>query len=249
MHLTIPIDLQEAEASEDELPHYQPGEYRGRGRDTNWKGKVSFGGATIRRFEKINAWNHERLFEQQDDNTIVFRDPAFGQVLETAKQVGAPVRIVETVVAVNDARKERMIDKITNACGGSVAGKTIAVLGLTFKPNTDDMRDSPSLYIVPALCDDGATVRAFDPQGMEEAKQLLNGVVWCDDTYSTMEGADCLAIVTEWNEFRALDLGRVKSLLTQPLLVDLRNIYQPDEMKKAGFDYHSVGRPTANGAS
>ena len=92
-------------------------------------------------------------------------------------------------------------------------------------------------------------MRAFDPQGMEEAKKLLNDVVWCDNTYSTMEGADCLAIVTEWNEFRALDLSRVKSLLTQPLLVDLRNIYQPDEMKKAGFDYHSIGRPTANGAS
>ena len=170
-------------------------------------------------------------------------------LVQTAKRVGTPVRIIETVVAVNDSRKERMIGKIMDACGGSVAGKTIAILGLTFKPNTDDMRDSPSLYIVPGLCENGATVRAFDPQGMEEAKKLLNDVVWCDNTYSTMEGADCLAIVTEWNEFRALDLGRVMSLLTQPLLVDLRNIYQPDEMEKAGFDYHSIGRPTANGAS
>ncbi len=169
-------------------------------------------------------------------------------LVQTAKQAGAPIRIVETVVAVNDARKERMVDKIADACGGSIAGKTVAVLGLTFKPNTDDMRDSPSLDIVPGLCDGGATVRAFDPQGMDEAKQLLNGVVWCDDAYSAMEGADCLAIVTEWNEFRALDLGRAKALLAQPVLVDLRNIYQPDEMKKAGFDYHSIGRPTVNGA-
>jgi UDPglucose 6-dehydrogenase len=170
-------------------------------------------------------------------------------LVQTAKQAGAPIRIVETVVAVNDARKERMVDKITQACGGSVAGKTIAVLGLTFKPNTDDMRDSPSLEIVPGLRAGGATVRAFDPQGMAEAKRLLDGVAWCDDAYSAMEGADCLAIVTEWNEFRALDLARAKALLAAPVMVDLRNIYQPDEMAQAGFDYHSIGRPTVNGAT
>ncbi len=170
-------------------------------------------------------------------------------LMQTARKVGVPMRIVETVVAVNDARKGRMVDKITQACGGSVEGKTIAVLGLTFKPNTDDMRDSPSLEIVPGLCKGGATVRAFDPQGMGEAKELLNGVVWCDDAYSAMQGADCLAIVTEWNEFRALDFERAKALLAQPVLVDLRNIYRPEEMLEAGFQYYSIGRPVVNGAA
>jgi UDPglucose 6-dehydrogenase len=170
-------------------------------------------------------------------------------LVQTAKLAGAPMRVVETVVAVNDARKERMVEKITQACGDSVAGKTIAVLGLTFKPNTDDMRESPSLEIVPGLIAAGAGVRAFDPQGMNEAKQLLNGVAWCDDAYSAMEGAHCLAIVTEWNEFRALDFARARSLMAEPVLVDLRNIYHPDEMQKAGFRYHSVGRPAAEGAA
>ena len=119
-------------------------------------------------------------------------------------------------------------------------GKTIAVLGLTFKPNTDDMRDSPSLAIVPALQNAGATVRAFDPQGMEEAREMLSGTVFCENAYETMEGADALAIVTEWNEFRLLDLQRAKGLLSQPLMIDLRNIYKPEEIIKAGFDYHSV---------
>ena len=170
-------------------------------------------------------------------------------LVQTAKLAGAPMRVVETVVAVNNARKERMVEKITQACGDSVAGKTIAVLGLTFKPNTDDMRESPSLEIVPGLIAAGASVRAFDPQGMNEAKQLLNGVAWCDDAYSAMEGAHCLAIVTEWNEFRALDFARARSLMAEPVLVDLRNIYHPDEMQKAGFRYHSVGRPAAGGAA
>ncbi len=170
-------------------------------------------------------------------------------LVQTAKLAGAPMRVVETVVAVNDARKERMVEKITDACGGSVAGKTVAILGLTFKPNTDDMRESPSLEIVPGLIAAGASVRAFDPQGMNEAKQLLNGVAWCDDAYSAMEGAHCLAIVTEWNEFRALDFARARSLMAEPVLVDLRNIYHPDEMQKAGFRYHSVGRPAAGGAA
>ncbi len=170
-------------------------------------------------------------------------------LVQTAKLAGAPMRVVETVVAVNDARKERMVEKITQACGDSVAGKTIAVLGLTFKPNTDDMREAPSLEIVPGLIAAGAGVRAFDPQGMNEAKQLLNGVAWCDDAYSAMEGAHCLAIVTEWNEFRALDFARARSLMAEPVLVDLRNIYHPDEMQKAGFRCHSVGRPAVGGAA
>jgi UDPglucose 6-dehydrogenase len=170
-------------------------------------------------------------------------------LVSTARQVGAPMRIIETVVEVNDNRKQRMVDKIVDACGGSVDGKTIAVLGLTFKPNTDDMRDSPSLDILPGLKERGAAVRAFDPQGMREAKLLFEGIEWCDDAYSTMGGADCLAIITEWNEFRALDLNRAKSLLRTPILVDMRNIYQIEEMQVAGFDYHSIGRGVVKGAA
>ncbi|MGE0748599.1 MAG: UDP binding domain-containing protein, partial [Rhodospirillales bacterium] len=163
-------------------------------------------------------------------------------LVRTAKDYGAPLRIVETVVAVNDARKELMADRVVAACGGSVAGKTIAILGLTFKPNTDDMREAPSLEILPRLRQAGATVRAYDPQGMAEARHLLAGVEFGDDPYAIMKGADALVIVTEWNEFRALDLRRVRALLKQPVLIDLRNIYKPDEMAEAGFDYHSVGR-------
>jgi len=164
-------------------------------------------------------------------------------LVRTARDKGSPLKIIETVVAINDERKKRMADKIIAACGGSVAGKTIAVLGLTFKPNTDDMRDSPSLEIVPALQKAGATIRAFDPEGMHEAQKMLDGLTYCDDAYSTMQDADCLAILTEWNEFRALNLGRVKSLLKSPVIVDLRNVYEPKEMFDLGFEYSSIGRP------
>ncbi len=166
-------------------------------------------------------------------------------LVRTAQDVGSPVRIIETVIDINEKRKVLMARKIIDACGGSVAGKTIAVLGLTFKPNTDDMRDAPSLEIVPALQAAGARVRAFDPEGMEEAKRLLKGIVWSRDAYEAMDGADALALLTEWNEFRALDLARVKALLTAPIMVDLRNIYDPDEMALAGFRYTCVGRPSA----
>jgi len=161
---------------------------------------------------------------------------------KTARAAGNPLRIVETVIDINDERKKGMADKIVAACGGSVMGKTIAVLGLTFKPNTDDMRDAPSLEIVPALQKAGATVRVFDPEGMTQAKAMLNGVVWCDDAYETLIEADALAILTEWNEFRALDLDRIRSLLKNPIMVDLRNIYDPLAMAEAGFSYTSVGR-------
>ncbi|MBX9635211.1 MAG: UDP-glucose/GDP-mannose dehydrogenase family protein [Magnetospirillum sp.] len=164
-------------------------------------------------------------------------------LVKTARDFHAPLKIIETVVAVNDARKKAMADKVIAACGGSVAGKTVAVLGLTFKPNTDDMRDSPSLDIVPALKEAGATIQAFDPEGMEEAKKLLPEITYCDDAYATLAGADCVVIVTEWNEFRALDLNRVKSLLTAPVVVDLRNVWDPAEMREAGFSYVSIGRP------
>jgi UDPglucose 6-dehydrogenase len=150
---------------------------------------------------------------------------------------------------VNDRRKRAMAERVAAACGGRLAGKTIAVLGLTFKPNTDDMRDSPSLEIVPALQKAGATVRAFDPEGMAEARKLLDDVVWCDTAYECMGGADALAIITEWNEFRALDLGRVKRLMRQPVLVDLRNIYDAETMTAAGFTYVCIGRPAARAAA
>jgi UDPglucose 6-dehydrogenase len=163
-------------------------------------------------------------------------------LVRSARDVDAPISIVEQVIAVNANRKEAMARKIIDACGGDVNGKTIAILGLTFKPNTDDMRDSPSLVIVPRLIEAGATVRVFDPVGMEEAKKLLDGPVWCADAYDAMDGADAVSIVTEWNEFRALDLARAQTLLTEPIMVDLRNIYRPEQMREAGFTYVSVGR-------
>ncbi len=169
-------------------------------------------------------------------------------LVRTAQEAGAPLSIVETVVEVNAKRKPGMAGKIKAAMGGSLGGKTIGVLGLTFKPNTDDMRDSPSLDILPVLQRDGATIRAYDPQGEEEAKTLLSDVVWCTDAYDAVYRADAVVIITEWNEFRALDLKRVKSLMTAPVMIDLRNIYNPDEMADAGFDYTCVGRPRgANG--
>lgn len=169
-------------------------------------------------------------------------------LVKTAQDYESPLRIIETVVDINEKRKPAMAERIIEACNGSVSGKTVGILGLTFKPNTDDMRDSPSLAIVPALVKAGAKVKAYDPEGMSEAKSLLPDIEYCDDAYSTMEGADALAIVTEWNEFRSLDLARVKSLLSSPVLVDLRNIYAPEDMAQAGFAYHCIGRPTGNRA-
>jgi len=163
-------------------------------------------------------------------------------LLKTSQNSGAPARIVEAVIEVNDDRKKKMADKIVEAFGG-VSGKTLAVLGLTFKPNTDDMRDAPSLVIVPILQAAGARIRAYDPEGMAEAKKMLN-VELCGDAYEAISGADGVVILTEWNEFRALDLGRLKSLLKHPLMVDLRNIYRPAHMAEAGFTYVSVGRTT-----
>jgi UDPglucose 6-dehydrogenase len=163
-------------------------------------------------------------------------------LVRTAQEAGAPIKIVEAVVQVNDERKSAMAGKVIKACGGSVKGKTVALLGLTFKPNTDDMRDSPSLAIVPALQEAGARVRAFDPQGMKEAKHLLPGMDMCTDAYDALKGADAVVIVTEWNEFRQLDFPRARTLMKAPVMVDLRNIYEPGELAAAGFDYWSVGR-------
>ncbi len=152
------------------------------------------------------------------------------------------MRIVETVVSINETRKLRMVDKIVDGCGGSVADKTIAVLGLTFKPNTDDIRDSASLDVIGGLQEMGAVVRVFDPQGMAEGRKTLDDVTWCADAYDAADGADALAILTEWNEFRALDFTRLGKLLRAKVLVDLRNIYNPAEIARAGFDYIGVGR-------
>jgi UDPglucose 6-dehydrogenase len=163
-------------------------------------------------------------------------------LVRSARDADAPITLVEQVISVNANRKEAMARKIIDACGGDVSGKTLAVLGLTFKPNTDDMRDSPSLVIVPRLIEAGATVRAFDPVGMDEAKALIDGPVWCSDAYDAMDGADAVAIITEWNEFRALDLSRARALLKQPIMVDLRNIYGPEQMRDVGFTYISIGR-------
>ncbi len=169
-------------------------------------------------------------------------------LVRTAQEAGAPIRIVEAVVDINTDRKKAMASRIIDACGGDVAGKTIAILGLTFKPNTDDMRESPSLDIVPALQAAGASVRAFDPEGMEEAKKVLDGVTWCEDTYDAIKGSDAVAIVTEWNEFRSLDFARMKELMRSPILVDLRNIYEPEHVTVTGFSYSCVGRPAPNAA-
>ena len=153
------------------------------------------------------------------------------------------MRIVESVVAVNDQRKRGMARRVITALGGDVRGKTVAILGLTFKPNTDDMRDAPSLALITALQDAGAQIRAYDPQGMDAAASMTLNVTFADNAYACVENSDALVIVTEWDAFRALDLDRVRSLLKTPVLVDLRNIYRPVEMRAKGFHYISVGRP------
>ena len=160
----------------------------------------------------------------------------------TATEAGSPLKLVETTVEVNEARKHAMADKIGRAFGGELKGKTVAVLGLTFKPNTDDMRDAPSLEVAPRLIAMGAKVQAFDPEGMEEARHLLPDVEFRSGPYDAVEGADLLVIMTEWDQFRALDLDRVKQLMRRPAVVDLRNIYRPEEMRGRGFEYASIGR-------
>ena len=165
-------------------------------------------------------------------------------LMRIAQDWGAPSRLVEATVQVNDARKSGMAARIVQACGGSVMGKTIAVLGLTFKPETDDMRDAPSLPIVSRLSEAGAAIRAFDPVGMDHARAMLpEGVVFCTDAYDTAQGADVLVLVTEWNEFRALSPARLKELMRGRLVMDLRNVFDPVAMTQAGFDYRGIGRP------
>jgi UDPglucose 6-dehydrogenase len=164
-------------------------------------------------------------------------------LMKTAQDYEAPMRIVETVVAVNDQRKRAMARKVIAACGGNVRGKTIAVLGLTFKPNTDDMREAPSLSIIQALQDAGALIRAHDPEGIEQARAFLDNVTYAQSPYDCATGAHALVIVTEWDAYRALDLDWIKDRLASPVIVDLRNIYPPEDMRRRGFTYVSVGRP------
>ncbi len=165
-------------------------------------------------------------------------------LLKTAEDYDSPVRIVEAVVKTNDSRKRAMGRKVIEALGGPDAarGKKVALLGLTFKPNTDDMRDSPAIAIAQTLADAGVAVAAYDPEGMEQARPIMPEVAMCDSPYAAIEGADAVAIVTEWDAFRALDLTRVKELAKAPVLVDLRNIYHPDDVRAVGFTYHSIGR-------
>ena len=163
-------------------------------------------------------------------------------LVRTAADAGAPVRLIETTVAINDARKKAMAGKVASALDGDLAGKTVALLGLTFKPNTDDMRDAPSLDVAPALIAMGATVQAFDPEGMHEAAKLLDGVQFRDGPYEAVTGADVVVILTEWDQFRALDIDRIKGLMRQPVMVDLRNVYRPEEMRTRGLRYTSIGR-------
>jgi UDPglucose 6-dehydrogenase len=166
-------------------------------------------------------------------------------VAQIAREQGLRFRIIEAVLEVNEELKERMLSKIDSALGG-IAGRTVAVLGLSFKPNTDDIRESPALPIVQGLVDRGATVRAFDPEAMDGCRPIFPTVKFCENPYETAEGADALLIVTEWNQFRKLELDRLHKLLRQPLVIDLRNLYEPEKMAAAGFDYVSIGRPSTH---
>jgi UDPglucose 6-dehydrogenase len=163
-------------------------------------------------------------------------------LIKTGQDHEAPLRILETVVAVNDQRKRAMARKVATALGGNLRGKTVAVLGLTFKPNTDDLREAPALAVITALQDMGAKVRAYDPAGMPQAKNVLSGVTYAENAYACAENAEALVIITEWEQFRALDLGRLKATMAQPVVVDLRNVYPPEELRKHGFRYQGIGR-------
>ena len=163
-------------------------------------------------------------------------------LIKTAQDFGAPIRIVEAVAAANDQRKRAMAKKVIAAAGGSVRGKTVGILGLTFKPNTDDMRDSPSLAVILALQDAGATIRAYDPEGVEQAKTMITGIEYAANPYDAITGADVAVLITEWDAFRALDLDRVRDLMASPVMVDLRNVYNPADMAKHGIAYSSIGR-------
>ncbi|ODT72388.1 MAG: UDP-glucose 6-dehydrogenase [Pelagibacterium sp. SCN 63-23] len=168
-------------------------------------------------------------------------------LVKIGQDYDSPMRLVETTVAINDQRKRAMSRKVVSACGGDVRGKKIGVLGLTFKPNTDDMREAPSIAIIQGLLDKGAIVTAYDPQGMEAAKQAISGISYAESAYDVAVDAEALVLVTEWNEFRSLDLARLKDIMKAPVLVDLRNVYPQEEVERHGFTYSSIGRPKDTG--
>ncbi len=218
--------------------------------------KITFINEIARLCEKVGADVKEVAkgigLDGRIGNKFLHAGPGYGgscfpkdtvALARTGQDYSAPIQIVETVIKVNEEIKHRMIDKILDLCGGSVNGKTVAVLGVTFKPNTDDMRDAPSLAIVPALVGGGAKVRVCDPQGRREGEALLPGVNWEEDPYKAAQNADALVILTEWNEFRALDLDRLARRMASPRMADLRNIYTARDAKRAGFEaYSAVGR-------
>ncbi|MER8867802.1 UDP-glucose/GDP-mannose dehydrogenase family protein [Mesorhizobium sp. M0751] len=163
-------------------------------------------------------------------------------LVKTAQDAACPVRLIETTVSINEQRKRAMARKVVEACGGSVRGKTIGILGLTFKPNTDDMRDAPSLAIIQALKDAGASIKAYDPVGMEQARKMIEGIEFGESVYAVADGSHAIVIVTEWNAFRSLDLERLRTLMATPVMVDLRNVYRGEDVLKVGIAYSSVGR-------
>ncbi len=167
-------------------------------------------------------------------------------LVKTSQDNAVPLRIIETVIAVNDQRKRAMARKVANALDGELRDRTISILGLTFKPNTDDMREAPSIPLITALQDMGAKVRAYDPAGMQQAQKVLENVTYCEDAYDCAKGGDALVIVTEWEQFRALDLERLKSAMARPIMVDLRNAYNAAQVMQAGFTYHGIGRSSTS---
>jgi UDPglucose 6-dehydrogenase len=205
--------------------------------------------------EKVGADVHDVArgigLDGRIGNKFLHPSPGFGgscfpkdtrALIQTARDAGSPLSLIEATLDFNEARKREMAERILAALGPDPKGKTAAVLGLTFKPNTDDMREAASVTILPILTEKGVKVRAHDPEGMHEAKKQLPNLDYCEDAYATMKDADVLVILTEWNSYRSLDLERVKSLLKAPIFIDLRNIYRPDEMAAAGFRYSSLGR-------
>ena len=170
-------------------------------------------------------------------------------LVQTARDYKSPITLVEQVISINEQRKMDMVSKIIESCGGSVFSKRITILGLTFKPNTDDVRDAPSLVIIPELIKVGASISVYDPKGMSEAHMYIDNVSWNDDPYSAIDGADGVVILTEWDEFKSLDLDKMKRLVNTPLIIDLRNMFRPDDIFKKGFDYVSIGRSSVYGAN
>ncbi len=217
--------------------------------------KISFINEIANLCEKVGADVHLIArgigLDRRIGSKFLHPGPGFGgscfpkdtrSIAHFAREIGQELKIIESVVRVNELQRERMIEKIVAALDGDIDGRTIAVLGLSFKPETDDMRDAPSLDIIRGLEKRGARIRAYDPQAMREASKILPDLTTCSDAYEACSGADALVLITEWNQFRMLDLARIKSLLRQPVIVDLRNVYEPGPMREAGFRYFCVGR-------